>query len=505
MARDVGDYRVEQLLGFGGSAEVWQARHRRTGEAVALKWVRRRPPGETPDVGDHPRQLREARLLAAVTHPHLVSLREVISDHADPVLVLDLLPGGSLAQLLARRGRLDPGEVVTVLAPIAAALAYAHEEGLVHGDITPGNILFTAAGRPVLTDLGLARVIGEPADPTETLCTPEYLDPLVATGAQPAEASDVFSLGAVAFHALTGAPPWTAGSAQEALALAAAGEVPDLAALLPDAPGDLVAVVGRAMYPQPTLRGTAAEFALDLRHSCLPEAVRFDGTAGVSPGIGIVTQAVRRPEGAGPAHAATGRPAGPRLGLRRALVVGAAVAVVVATVILGLRWGQGAAPMAAGTPPVSSPSRAAAPAPTVPPRTGEFSVPSDAAGWVGLLETLYGRRAGAFARNDAQLLDGVYTEDSAQAATDRAEITRLAAGRLVVDGFTPTVLTVVSARGSPSTMTLQVTDQFGPYTVVGDGRVVQAYPGRPATAVEIRLRMTAVGWRIDAASRVADP
>lgn len=514
MARDVGDYRAEQLLGFGGSSEVWRARHRRTGEEVALKWVRRGAGADR--VGERPRQMREAALLAAVAHPHLVGLREVLSDHGDPVLVLDLLPGGSLAQLLSRRGRLAPGEVVTVLAPIAAALAYAHDEGLVHGDITPGNILFTAAGRPVLTDLGLARVIGEPVDPTETGCTPEYVDPLVAAGAAPAAASDVFGLGAVAFHALTGSPPWSAAGPAETLAVAARGDVPDPGALLPEAvvdvAADLVDVVARAMHPQPTARGTAAEFALDLRHSCVPEAVRFDGTAGVSPGIGIVTQAVPRPRppGAGPAHAAPDRRPGSRPAVRRVLIVVAAMSLVAATLVVGVRWGRGGAPAAAGPPPavgVTSGPSATAPDPSAtapdPPTTGEFAVPTAPAGWAALLDTLYRRRAGAFATNDGRVLDGVYTARSPQAATDRVEITRLAQRGLVVDGFAPQVVSVVSARGSPPEMTLRVTDEFGPYAVVEDGRVVQSHPGREAAAVEIRLVMTAVGWRIDTATRLA--
>ena len=138
-------------------------------------------------------------------------------------LVLELLAGGSLAGLLARRGRLRPGEVVTAIAPVAAALAHAHGNGVVHGDLSPGNIVFTAEGRPVLTDLGVARVLGEAA---AAEVTPPYVDPTVARGGAPGPASDVFGVAAAAFHALTGIAPWNAATPSDTLAVAAADACP---------------------------------------------------------------------------------------------------------------------------------------------------------------------------------------------------------------------------------------------------------------------------------------
>src|SRR3954454_820908 len=155
----VPGYTLQELLGRGGSGEVWRAVPRSGGAPVAVKVL---------VAGDPERQTREAAPLAELDHPHLVRLHDVVHQPrrgrpARVALVLDLLPGGSLAALLARRGRLRPGEVVTAIAPVAAALAHAHENGVVHGDLSPGNIVFTAEGRPVLTDLGVARVLGESA------------------------------------------------------------------------------------------------------------------------------------------------------------------------------------------------------------------------------------------------------------------------------------------------------------------------------------------------------
>src|SRR5215203_1031843 len=264
----VPGYVLEALLGRGGSGEVWRAVPRRGGAPVAVKVL---------VAGDPERQAREAALLGELDHPHLVRLIEVVHQPrrggaTRVALVLELLSGGSLAALLARRGRLRPGEVVTAIAPVAAALAHAHEHGVVHGDLSPGNIVFTADGRPVLTDLGVARVLGEVAAGE---VTPPYVDPTVARGGAPGPASDVFGIAAAAFHALTGVAPWNAATPADTLAVAAEGLLPDLAELAPEAPTELLAVIGRGLAPDPHDRGSAAAFALDLRHACRPEPVRL--------------------------------------------------------------------------------------------------------------------------------------------------------------------------------------------------------------------------------------
>ncbi|MGY1855936.1 protein kinase domain-containing protein [Modestobacter sp. SYSU DS0290] len=406
----VPGYVLEELLGRGGSGQVWRARPQSGGAPVAVKVLLR---------GDPERQEREARLLAELDHPHLVRLhrvvrREVRGGPAEVSLVLELLAGGSLAALLARRGRLRPGEVVTTVAPVAAALAQAHERGVVHGDLSPGNVLFTAEGRPVLTDLGTARLVGDTA---RAEVTPPYVDPVVARGGAPGPASDVFGAAAAAFHALTGVAPWNAAGPAQTLAVAAAGELPDLALLAPEAPAELVRVVLRGLSPDPHARGTAAAFALDLRHACRPEPVRLP-LAGVPDselavtGRGPHTELTHQVPGrrARAAHAApepAGRlvrvragalrlaralpPGGDRLpgpprswpGLRRLLVP----VVVLATVVVGVsgaawvgaHWGTGVTapvPAADGAEvPTVPPARPAAPADSAP----ADSAPSDTA------------------------------------------------------------------------------------------------------------------------------
>jgi serine/threonine protein kinase len=259
-------YVIEALLGTGGSGDVWQARVATTGEPVALKRIQ---------IRDR-RQLRAARveavLLSVLDHPNLVRLHEFLQLRDAGVLVLDLATGGSLASMLERRGRLCAGEVVSTLAPIGAALAYAHRRGVVHADVSAANVLFAATGQPLLSDLGMARIIGDRATRRTTAA---YVDPSVAAGYVSGPPSDVFSLAAVAVHALTGRPIWDGATSEELIANAASGQLGDLRSRLAGVPETLVGVLEYALAIQPDRRCTAAEFALDLRHTVQPVPVEL--------------------------------------------------------------------------------------------------------------------------------------------------------------------------------------------------------------------------------------
>jgi hypothetical protein len=300
----VPGYVVEELLGYGGSGEVWRGHATATGAPVALKRL-------PVDDAAHLQAARaEAALLSALDHPHLVRMHELVPVESGVVLVLDLAGGGSLADLLARRGRLTPGEVITALSPIGAALAYAHNEGVVHGDVTPANVLFTDGGLPLLGDLGVARIVGDTAPARST---PAYIDPSVAAGCAPAAASDVFMLAAVAVHALTGTPVWVGVTPEEAITRAAAGDIGDLPARLAQLPPDLAALLERALHFEPYLRCNAAEFALDLRHTGEPVPVEL--AAGRPRSVDALPESAGSPDAAGAARVADpGRPSFSRPG-----------------------------------------------------------------------------------------------------------------------------------------------------------------------------------------------
>ncbi|HEX2075348.1 MAG TPA: protein kinase [Geodermatophilus sp.] len=532
----VPGYRLEQLLGRGGSGEVWRAVPRGGGPPVAVKVL---------VAGDPERQAREAALLGELDHPHLLRLLEVVHQprrggQSRVALVLELLPGGSLAALLARRGRLRPGEVVTAIAPVAAALAHAHDRGVVHGDLSPGNIVFTAEGRPVLTDLGVARVLGETAAGE---VTPAYVDPTVARGGAPGPASDVFGVAAAAFHALTGVAPWNAATPADTLEVAAAGQLPDLAELAPGAPPDLLAVIARGLAADPHARGSAAAFALDLRHACRPEPVRLPvagvpdeelGRTGRGPRTELTHQ-VRRRQPPAPVEPRGRRWRVPEVApwLRRGAALAVAAAVLAGMVLVGTQWGRSgvpadsaaatpSGPVSSAAPPGSPPSEAggeptgtADPAPTgtADPAPTGTAQPAPTGGpdigWTEILAELYAHRAAAFATGSAAPLGEVHTADSPLLAADRQHVAALAAAGEVLRGFAPTPVRVSAPGGSATgdRVELLVVDRWADYEVVAaadpEGPALRRVAGRGEAEVRMVLVRTAEGWRIATAERTA--
>lgn len=196
---DVPGHLLERVIGRGATSVVWAGRDA-AGWPVAIK-----VPHERPDEVDLAQSAAEREVLTAVRHEHLVSLRAVVplTDHR-VATVFDLVDGASLRSTVDARGHLRPGETVTVVLPVCDAVAALHRAGAIHGDVSPGNILITAGGRPLLADLGGARVAGTGA---VVVGTPGFVAPEVLRGEAPSMAADVFSLGAVAWFCLTGSAP----------------------------------------------------------------------------------------------------------------------------------------------------------------------------------------------------------------------------------------------------------------------------------------------------------
>ena len=336
-------YDVEELVGFGGSGEVWRACDSSTGEVVALKRLRvdTSSPLSTEQLDS------EAALLAAVRHDHIVALRSVVATADGLVLVLDYAEGGSLAAVLGSRGRLSAGEVVTIGAPLAQALSDIHSRGLIHGDVTPGNIVFDGSGKPLLADLGVARLIGDQTGPTGR--TPGYADPTSGGGA----AGDVYGLAAVCFAALAGVPPY---NDSEPLAVLALGPLA-LGPLAPDAPAELVAAIEAGLDPSLDARPDAAAFGRALFASCEPVAVglargnqRVGAAAAAQTHIvpGSARAVVPSPETEAPPASRFRRSAGVgrhrwSVGrgvlVRRAIAAACVIALLGAAVTIGIAWG----------------------------------------------------------------------------------------------------------------------------------------------------------------------
>jgi eukaryotic-like serine/threonine-protein kinase len=474
-------YAVGRLLGSGATSEVWAARAIPSGAAVALKRIHI-VSGE-----QRARARSEAALLAALDNPNVVRLHTMTELDDAVVLVLDLAEGGSLARLLTARGRLTPGEVITAIAPIAAALDYLHESGVVHGDISAANILFTSNGVPLLADIGVARLTGDDRDAE---ASPAYVDPAVAAGCVPAAQSDLFMLAGVALHALTGAPPWPDSDPAAALSRAAAGVLDDVPARLSAAgvPEAMTRVLARALDVDPQRRGTAADLALDLAHSGTAVAVEL--TAGVVPEGSRAAQRAAAPPPtrmvARP-RPVIARPPAPRADRRLPIalavaVVGVLVAAAIAWKTMGTSDGHPAHPTRPPAVPAAEPPAQETPAPN----------------WLAELKRLAAVRARAFANRQPALLRRVYVPGQLLRADQETLLRLVPPGCRLLGAQTTYSHPDVLRRGGTAVVTATAALRRS-QLVCADGRRMQA--AGAVARLRVQLRKTPAGVRITALRR----
>ena len=215
-----GRYRLVNRVGAGGMGVVWEAWDERLQRRVAAKLVQL-PPGLSTDEAAiaNKRAMREARISARLHHRHAVAVFDVVDDDGQPCLIMQFLPSITLAEVLREVGSLQPREAAQVGAQIASALAAAHELGIVHRDVKPGNILIADDGSALISDFGISHALGDVTLTTNALVhgTPAYLAPEAARGEETNFASDVFSLGSTLYAAMEGSPPF--GTDQNSIAL----------------------------------------------------------------------------------------------------------------------------------------------------------------------------------------------------------------------------------------------------------------------------------------------
>lgn len=259
-----GRYEVLSLAGWGGMAEVYEALDRRLGRRVAVKVLRE------PLAGDErflSRFRREARAAAALGHPNIVAVHDVGTHGALPFIVMELVAGRTLADLLRDEGPLAPDRAAAVGAEVATALAAAHEAGIVHRDVKPGNVMLTPSGEAKVLDFGVARAARwTPLTDTPAVHgTAEYLSPEQARGEEVDGRSDIYSLGVLLYECLTGRPPFT-GETSLGVAYQHLEETPvPPVARRPGIPRALSDVVMRCLEKDPEARyGRAEDLAKDL-------------------------------------------------------------------------------------------------------------------------------------------------------------------------------------------------------------------------------------------------
>ena len=220
-----GRYQVLRAIGRGGMGTVWLCRDEVLGREVAVKQMGALP-GES--ATETKRAMREARAAASFSHPNVVAVYDVVNHDERPWLVMEYVEGQTLAEEISRDGQLSPRRVADIGAQLAGALAHAHERRIVHRDIKPANVLIDKAGRPKISDFGIARGHGD--DQLTAIGfvtgTPGYLSPELARGGDPHPASDVWALGATLYAAVEGRSPYEPRSNPIALLRAIATERP---------------------------------------------------------------------------------------------------------------------------------------------------------------------------------------------------------------------------------------------------------------------------------------
>ncbi|WP_240670414.1 serine/threonine-protein kinase [Actinoplanes solisilvae] len=255
-------YVLQRPIGQGATGTVWEALDQKAGKPVAVKLLHesllRQPKLVT-------RFVQERTILRMLRHRNVVRVHDLFSVGETIGLVMDLVSGGSLRDLLRERPTVAPGEAARLTAQVAAALAEAHDLGVVHRDLKPDNILLaTADGRldTRLTDFGVARILNTPSmtTPNAVVGTPHYMSPEAFHGSTASPATDVYALGVLLYELISGRPPYTSDSIPDLMRQHLEGN-PERRPGLPDLLWD---VIMGCMAQKPRLRPTAAELVADL-------------------------------------------------------------------------------------------------------------------------------------------------------------------------------------------------------------------------------------------------
>lgn len=526
----VPGYRLTRLLDAGASARVWRARRESDDSLVAIKVV--------PDAD--PAAVEEWTLLQHAASEHVVGLHEVVEVDTDDgpalALVLDLLSGGSLGSVVAQRGHLSVGETVTVLTPVASALDSLHELGVIHGDLSPGNVLLDPTGRPVVADLGVSRLTA--SGPRDVHGTDGFVAPEVLLGDDPGRASDVYALGALAWLCLTGSAPGH-------IAVRA-----DLTAAAPQASDAMTALVEECLAPDPDERPTADDVAMRCYESAEPEPLRLTVPGDLATGL---TRRIRDAAGDAsddsdlPWHRLAAEPETPgrwgrwrerRRGRRAArqegpaaeeqpgrhradggrrgerwvptLAAAAAAGVVIAVVVPGWTDGPGAEAVEPSQvvqpdrPTASSRSAAAA----VPPSASRDPLRSRSAPRThprGVVEALTDLRRRVVVEQDRSALALLDLPDSPAARADAEHLARLESRGEGYRGVELVVREAATRSTSGTSAVLRARVDESSYAVRGRDGTLEDRPARAGEPVDLVLRWHEGRWRLSEVRSVPDP
>jgi serine/threonine-protein kinase len=355
-------YEVGGELGQGGFGVVVSGRHRQLDREVAIKQL---PVALAADPAVRRRFTAEARVLASLDHPHVVPVFDFVEREGLCLLVMELLPGGTLHDRATAAGGFTAPHAVAVSLACASGLSAAHHRGVLHRDVKPDNMLFAASGAIKVTDFGIAKVIGGPETVMtragDVLGTPAYIAPEQVRGGGLSPATDVYALATMLYELLAGTLPFASDGGDMALLFKHAYEAPvPLGESAPAVPGPVAAVVMRALATEPAERFESAEsFGVALAQaSALAWGPGWLAEQDVPlMGAGAITSAAKNPSGtfrgtpsasapAGPAgagsavaarpRAVAAAPGDPRPDRRRMLIRAAVIVAIIVIAILAI-------------------------------------------------------------------------------------------------------------------------------------------------------------------------
>lgn len=246
-----GNFRLLKVLGSGGMGSVFLGQDDALNRKVAIKVVKR-------SIGGNPGMLegfqREAQATARLNHPNIVQIYAFGQEKGQPYIAMELVGGGSLDAFIEKKKRLDPAFVLRVGKEIALALGAAQEAGLIHGDVKPENILFDENYRAKLVDFGIASALSADVNAKEIWGTPYYIAPEKAKGKKADIRSDLYSLGATLYHALTLHPPFDGADARAVVAARYTQSPAPIGKYRPDADRKAIEIIDRMLQSNPMLR-----------------------------------------------------------------------------------------------------------------------------------------------------------------------------------------------------------------------------------------------------------
>lgn len=254
-----GDFELVEEIGRGGMGVVYRARQQSLGREVALKLILL---DHLASETDRARFYAEARAAAKLEHPHIVPVYDLGDVQGRPYISMKLIEGSTLSSQL-QNGHMDGKSAAKLLIPLCQAVQYAHENSVLHRDVKPSNIMINHEGQAFLTDFGLAKDLRETPTLTRTgavVGTPAYMPPEQASGQKPTldPTSDVYSLGAVLYHMITGQPPFVGRTGLETVLMVMEQDPPSPRSLTRGLDRDLEMIILRCLQKPPDLRYASA-------------------------------------------------------------------------------------------------------------------------------------------------------------------------------------------------------------------------------------------------------